>query len=79
MKTFCMCIPVRDQLCRSDRSLEALWKDSIKVGGKTLSTAWEIRNFFVGQLAKGHEVVPAGECDNFDYKKGCQGHKEVKV
>ncbi len=27
------------------------------------------------ELAQGHEVVPMGECDNFDFKKGCQGHK----
>ena len=26
------------------------------------------------ELAKGHEVIPMGPCDNFDFKKGCLGH-----
>ncbi len=24
----------------------------------------------------GHRVIPMGNCDNFDYQKGCQGHSD---
>lgn len=34
----------------------------------------ELKGVFLDELAKGHEVVPIGECDNFDWKHGCQGH-----
>jgi hypothetical protein len=44
-------------------------------GGKY--TVLELKQQFLDELAKGHEVVPIGECDNFDWKKGCLGH-EVK-
>lgn len=29
------------------------------------------------QLAQGHEVIPIGACNNFDFKKGCLRHPEV--
>lgn len=34
----------------------------------------ELKRAFLDELAKGHEVVPICECDNFDWKLGCQGH-----
>jgi hypothetical protein len=34
----------------------------------------ELKDFFLEQLAQGREVLPIGVCDNFDFKKGCQGH-----
>lgn len=34
----------------------------------------ELKSVFLEELAKGHECVPIGECDNFDYKNGCMGH-----
>jgi len=37
-------------------------------------TGEQVRQWFVDQLAMGHEVIPLGDCDNFDYKKGCLGH-----
>lgn len=41
-------------------------------GGKY--TGPELRAAFVAELAQGHEVVPIGDCDNFDFKTGCRGH-----
>jgi hypothetical protein len=29
-------------------------------------------------LSKGWKVLPMGECDNFDYQAGCQGHKPIE-
>lgn len=34
----------------------------------------ELKDAFFDELAKGHEVLPLGDCDNFDYKHGCKGH-----
>ncbi len=37
----------------------------------------EARKNLIELLDKGHDVMPVGECDNFDPKKGCLGHEEV--
>jgi hypothetical protein len=34
----------------------------------------ELREAFYDDIAAGKEVVPIGECDNFDFKTGCLGH-----
>ncbi len=36
---------------------------------------FELKQAFLDELAKGHEVVPIGKCDNFDFKEGCKGHE----
>jgi len=45
--------------------------------GKRL-TAEEAKEYLLDELAKGHEVLPLGECTNFDWKTGCKGHDYVK-
>lgn len=42
--------------------------------GKTLTTIDEVRAFLESELAQGHELLPFGECEGFDYKTGCPGH-----
>lgn len=42
--------------------------------GYTLQTVAEIRQWCKEQIAMGRKVVPCGDCDNFDYQKGCRGH-----
>lgn len=37
-------------------------------------TADELKDAFLAELAQGREVIPIGECDNFDWKVGCKGH-----
>ena len=34
----------------------------------------EAFQWFADHLAQGHEVVPLGACDDFDWKTGCRGH-----
>ncbi len=46
----------------------------IAVDGKTLETTKEVKDFLQGQLRMGRRVLPCGNCDNFDYQKGCLGH-----
>ena len=70
-----MCISVRGVLCKSDRELETEFRDAVTDdNGRKCTTAKQIRNVFFDELAKGHEYVPLGNCDNFDYKAGCRGH-----
>lgn len=72
-----MCISVRGVLSRTDRDLVKEWgKGALSHKGKKLYTAMEIREAFFDELSEGHEVIPLGKCDNFDYKTGCRGHEE---
>jgi len=48
---------------------------NISVDGKTLKTVAQVREYLQGQLALGRRVLPCGDCDNFDYQKGCLGHE----
>ncbi len=43
--------------------------------GRSMS-ADEARATLLDELSKGHEVIPCADCDNFDFKKGCQGHPD---
>ena len=75
-----MCADVRGVLSLSDRELVRRWKGCIKTDdGRTLHDAVEIRNAFFDELSKGHEVIPMGRCDNFDYKTGCRGHPSAAI
>lgn len=38
-------------------------------------TADELKQEFLNLLSQGKEVIPIGECDNFDFKEGCKGHR----
>lgn len=51
-----------------------MWKGCITVDGRVLNTVEEVRHFLYQQKAMGRELLPTGDCDNFDYKKGCLGH-----
>lgn len=39
-----------------------------------LMTNNELFDMLMGELKDGKEVLPIGDCDNFDYKTGCRGH-----
>lgn len=53
-----------------------MYKGCFTVDGRELDTVKEIRSFLNKQKAMGRRVLPCGDCDNFDYKKGCLGHQE---
>lgn len=52
---------------------------SITVDGKQLRTAEDVKNFLLDELSKGHELLPFGDCDNFDWKTGCRGHADKEL
>jgi hypothetical protein len=72
-----MCVSVTGTLAKPDSHLR-VWIGAIKVDGKPLETVKQVREFFTEQLAQGHEVLPLGDCDNFDYKTGCKGHPSAR-
>lgn len=37
-------------------------------------TFGELKDELWQALKEGKKVIPTGDCDNFDYKKGCRGH-----
>ena len=69
------CMSVRGALNWSKRELKTNCKWITKNDGSKF-TPEELREEFMNELAKGHEVIPMGPCDNFDFKTGCKGHEE---
>lgn len=49
-------------------------RNCITVNGHLLRTEKEVKAFLMEQKAMGRRVLPMGDCDNFDYQKGCLGH-----
>jgi hypothetical protein len=65
-----MCLDVRGALANwSDREMRGVFKDN----GRTL-TPREAKEFLMDEIAKGHRVIPIGDCDAFDFETGCPGH-----
>lgn len=69
-------LSVRGVLNRNNRDLQKALKGCLTVNGKVLQAAQEIRDFLYDQLSEGKEYLPCGECEDFDYKKGCPGHED---
>jgi len=66
-----MCLDVRGAIKNfSKRQLTGMFR---RPDGTRL-TAEEAKDHLLDHLAEGHEVIPMGPCNNFDYVKGCQGH-----
>lgn len=74
MTTFHMHLEVRSAINWPKSQLKGMFRN--KQSGKLL-TPEQVRNHLMDELAAGHEVIPCGACDNFDYGKegGCLGHE----
>lgn len=66
-----MCVNISGSLRRPIGSIKGEFKTK---EGYPLSD-YGARALLRDELAKGHKVFPVGDCDNFDYQKGCQGHE----
>ena len=71
-RKFHLCISVRGALRWPKKQLKGILTTE---DGRSM-TADEVFDTLCDELSQGHEKMPVGECDNFDYKKGCMGHKE---
>lgn len=56
------------------KSLRGLFEDE---DGRILSNT-EAREMLSEMLAEGKKYFPIGDCQNFDYQKGCPGHSNEK-
>ena len=72
-KSFHMCINVKGVLTNwKHKDLKGMFS----IDGRS-STADETKAILLDELSKGHECIPIGKCDNFDYKTGCKGHEKL--
>lgn len=67
------CLSVRGALNWNKRELKRATTWITRNDGSRY-TVDELRNALMDELAQGHEVVPMGDCDDFDFKTGCRGH-----
>ena len=69
-----MCADIRGMLNNHSRkgSLKGVFKDD---AGNKVSDE-DAREYLYDCLAKGWQVIPFGDCDNFDYQTGCKGHSD---
>lgn len=67
-----LCMSVRGALRKPKKQLKGIMFDD---NGRPMS-ADEVIETLMDELSKGHEVLPIGECDNFDYIHGCKGHPD---
>lgn len=44
----------------------------------TRLTADEAKEVLMDHIAQGHEVIPCGPCEHFDFQKGCLGHETIE-
>ncbi len=51
------------------------WKRSMTNETGRFLTPDECYQFLLDELSEGKKCIPIGECDNFDYQKGCLGHE----
>jgi hypothetical protein len=68
-----MCIDVKGMLTKP----LSKFKNIIHDDDGNLLDPHQARNYFLDELSKGHLFLPFGECDNFDYSKGCMGHADA--
>ena len=74
-----MHISVRGVLLKTDEEIARDWRGMVmRDDGTLVTSAYEIRQSFMDELAKGHEVLPFGKpCEGFDYAGGgCPGHEQ---
>lgn len=68
-----LCLDVRGFLMHAKkRDYRGIFKHD---DGRPMTTD-EAKRALLDELAKGHDKIACSECDNFDFKKGCQGHEE---
>lgn len=77
MTSYHMHIDVRNMLRKSKRDFWRDWKNVFTDDNGKPLTYDQARDALMDELAKGHNFIPFGNCDNFDYVKGrCKGHED---
>ena len=56
------------------------WVNFIRVDGKLLATATQVKKFLESELALGHKYLPFNDkCEEFSYETGCPGHVKEEI
>jgi hypothetical protein len=69
-----MCLSVRGALSWGKREQRRALTWMLRSDGTPYASVEELRSALFDELAAGREVLPMGDCDNFDFKRGCLGH-----
>lgn len=72
-KTFHISLSVRGAL----RAPRHHFKNAFQRKDGTFLSYEEVREELMDHLSQGHEVIPGGDCDNFDWKSGGLGHENA--
>lgn len=72
-RTIHMCVSVRGLLSKTRSELKRATGYMLMADGSR-HTVESLREALFDELAEGHEVIPMGDCDDFDWKTGCRGH-----
>jgi hypothetical protein len=72
-QTIHMSLSVRGALNWDKKRFKDACKWITKKDGTPFSPSG-LREMFMDLLSEGKEVIPIGDCDNFDFKTGCKGH-----
>lgn len=74
-KTIHFCLSVRGVLSKNKTELRKYCRWMLKKDGSK-HTPDTLRDALMDALAHGWEVLPIGNCDDFDSKTGCRGHAD---
>jgi hypothetical protein len=74
MTTYHLCLDVKGFLTTAKKSQ---YRRMLKHLDGRYMTPDEVKSALLDELARGHLVIPVGECTNFDFSRGgCLGHSE---
>jgi hypothetical protein len=76
MTTYHLSASVRGMLAWPRSEFKRALKYMTKDDGSHFASIEELRDALMDELARGHEHLKTGPCDNHDWKKGCQGHPD---
>ena len=73
-QTVHMCVSIEGLLKYPNSKLAKFFQ---QIEGVDVRKGSQVRDWLRLQIAQGKHVLPMGECEGFDYVKGCPGHPVV--
>lgn len=74
-RTIHLCSSVRGMLRWDKRTTKRNLRGITRGDGTRYASVEEFRDALLDMLAAGNEVIPVGDCSDFDPKTGCRGHQ----
>lgn len=76
--SFHLCVSIKGALLLTPEEFHKEYHGIFSDGNGRVLSDGEARDVLMEELSKGHRVIPFGECDNFDFQKGCLGHEHCE-